>query len=174
PARFRVDAFEETFTGVVQQIRLSAATIQNVVTYPVILQADNSQLKLFPGMTANVDFEVERRTNCLAVPNSALRFTPEPAAGKTPAPSTASGSSGRTRGRGPRVWIQPDPAIAPTSVVVRVGITDGSLTEIREPSPLGERDAVLTGVSKPGDLPAETVNPFMPKMPGGRTGQRGH
>jgi hypothetical protein len=49
-----------------------------------------------------------------------------------------------------------------------VGITDGTLTEIREPSPLRENDAVLTGVAKPGVAAAETVNPFMPKMPGGR------
>ena len=171
-ARFRVDAFEETFTGVVQQIRLSSAAVQNVVTYPVILHASNPQMKLFPGMTANVDFEVASRTNCLIVPNAALRFTPESAAGKAtaqaPAPAPASGSGDRARGRGPRVWIQPDAGAAPTSVVVRAGITDGSQTEIREPTKLRENDAVLTGIAKPGVAAAETVNPFMPKMPGGR------
>ncbi len=167
-ARFRVDAFEETFTGVVHQIRLSPASLQNVVTYPVILHAGNPKMKLFPGMTANVDFEVAARTNCLTVPNAALRFSPEVASSKTPDTATASAARVRPRGRGPKVWIQPDPAIAPTSVVVRVGITDGTLTEILEPSPLSERDTVLTAIAKPGAAAEKTVNPFMPQMPGRR------
>jgi HlyD family secretion protein len=96
-ATFSVDAFpEQSFKGSVSQIRLSPQTVQNVVTYPVILDVPNQDLKLKPGMTANVQIPVDARRDVLRVPNAALRFRPDPAdvAGgdkaKGGAPSTAS------------------------------------------------------------------------------------
>ena len=78
PVTFTVDAYPELFTGQVEEIRLSSTTTQNVVTYPVIVAAANPDLKLLPGMTANISFEVDRRKGVLKIPNSALRFFPLP------------------------------------------------------------------------------------------------
>jgi len=79
-ATFTVDAFaERPFRGRVSQIRLSPQTVQNVVTYPVLLDVANPELKLRPGMTANVSIPVDRREGVLRVANAALRFKPDPA-----------------------------------------------------------------------------------------------
>ena len=79
-ASFSVDAFaDRPFRGSVSQIRLSPQTVQNVVTYPVLLDVANPEGKLRPGMTANVQIPVDRRDDVLRVPNAALRFRPDPA-----------------------------------------------------------------------------------------------
>lgn len=79
-ASFSVDAFpDRPFRGRVSQIRLSPQTVQNVVTYPVLLDVANPELRLRPGMTANVSVPVDRREDVLRVPNAALRFRPDPA-----------------------------------------------------------------------------------------------
>ncbi len=76
-ANFTVDAYPgETFAGVISQVRLAATTVQNVVTYNAIIDVPNPQLKLKPGMTANVKILIERVENVLKLPNSALRFRP--------------------------------------------------------------------------------------------------
>jgi HlyD family secretion protein len=74
---FRVDAYPtETFHGTVHQVRLNPTTVQNVVTYSTVIDVPNPELKLKPGMTANVNIEIARRDNVLRVPNAALRFRP--------------------------------------------------------------------------------------------------
>jgi HlyD family secretion protein len=74
---FRVDAFpNDTFTGAVEQVRLQPTTVQNVVTYQTVINVPNEQLKLKPGMTANVSIEINRKTNVLRVPAAATRFRP--------------------------------------------------------------------------------------------------
>ena len=74
---FRVDAFpNDTFTGSVEQVRLQPTTVQNVVTYQTVIAVPNQQLKLKPGMTANVNIEVSRKTNVLRIPSAATRFRP--------------------------------------------------------------------------------------------------
>lgn len=76
-ARFTVEAYQnETFEGVVQQVRFSPETVQNVVTYTTIVNLENPQKKLFPGMTATVSIIVGEAKDVLRVPNAALRFTP--------------------------------------------------------------------------------------------------
>ena len=78
PVTFTVDAYiDREFYGIVTQVRLSPTNVQNVVTYTVIINADNADEKLLPGMTANLIFEVARAENKLKVPNAALRFTPD-------------------------------------------------------------------------------------------------
>jgi HlyD family secretion protein len=78
PATFKVDAFpKDTFRGVVDQIRLNATTVQNVVTYTTVVNFDNPDTKLFPGMTAYVTIPVATATNVLKVPNGALRYKPD-------------------------------------------------------------------------------------------------
>jgi HlyD family secretion protein len=94
-ATFNVDAFpDRNFKGAVSQIRLAQQIVQNVVTYPVMLDVANPEMKLMPGMTANVNIPVDRRANTLRVPNAALRFrpadedlVPEARAKKTPEPA---------------------------------------------------------------------------------------
>jgi HlyD family secretion protein len=74
---FRVDAYPtEQFVGTVQQVRLNPTTVQNVVTYSTLIDVPNPELKLKPGMTANVNIEIARKPNVLRVPNAALRFRP--------------------------------------------------------------------------------------------------
>ncbi|MEN3038776.1 MAG: efflux RND transporter periplasmic adaptor subunit [Candidatus Kryptonium sp.] len=76
---FTVDAYpEETFVGRVAQVRLQPVNVQNVINYAVIIDVDNNDLKLRPGMTANVRILVDKRENVLRIPNQALRFKPDP------------------------------------------------------------------------------------------------
>ena len=102
---FRVDAYPaDTFTGAVSQVRLSPTVQQNVVTYATVIDVPNDQLKLKPGMTANVNIEIARATNVLRVPNASLRFRPTndiyAAIGQTPPDPAAGGEgfAGRRRG----------------------------------------------------------------------------
>lgn len=75
--RFTVDAFpDRNFTGRVKQVRLSATNTANVITYPVLVEVENQDQTLLPGMTANAEIEVSRRPDVLSVPNAALRFRP--------------------------------------------------------------------------------------------------
>jgi hypothetical protein len=74
---FRVDAYPtDTFHGTVKQVRLNPTTVQNVVTYSTVIDVPNPDYRLKPGMTANVNIEIARRTNVMRVPNAALRFRP--------------------------------------------------------------------------------------------------
>ena len=101
--RFRVDAFPtDEFIGNVTQVRLQPTTVQNVVTYQTVIDVPNPELKLKPGMTANVNIEIARRADVMRVPNTALRFRPTAeifaALGQTPPP----GGDGRR----PRTWCR--------------------------------------------------------------------
>jgi HlyD family secretion protein len=103
--KFRVDAYpNEEFTGTVTQVRLQPQTVQNVVTYSTVIDVPNPELKLKPGMTANVNIEIARKNNVLRVPNSALRFRPTneifAALGQTPPPQPTGGRGGRRGGSG--------------------------------------------------------------------------
>jgi HlyD family secretion protein len=157
PASFTVDAYPgERFQGKVRQVRDVATTTQNVVTYDAVIDVDNPDLKLKPGMTANVTFTYARREDTLRVPNAALRFRPpeslnpvQPVAAAEAATSASAipASTGGTarpasRGAGMRgvargggspsslrtVWVLRDGVL--TGVNVTTGITDGSFTEI--------------------------------------------
>ena len=78
PVRFTVDAYpDELFEGKIFQIRMSSTTTQNVVTYPVVVSAPNAELKLMPGMTATISFQLREKAEVLRVPNAALRFYPQ-------------------------------------------------------------------------------------------------
>ncbi len=94
PASFTVDAFpDQTFTGQVAQVRLASTTVQNVVTYSVMVQARNPRQMLLPGMTANVSITTDHRENVLRVPNDATRFKPADVADSGSGSFTASRSS---------------------------------------------------------------------------------
>lgn len=161
PVEFTVDAFPfRTFKGEVAQVRNAATTVQNVVTYNVVVSVDNSELKLKPGMTANVSIIIAQRENAMVVPNSALRFRlPEAAssAGQKPsgggAPGGAGGPPKRMGGgsggkQGPRkLYVMAPGASKPEPVEVKLGITDGVNTEVLEGVKPG--DLVATGVVSP-------------------------
>jgi HlyD family secretion protein len=96
PVRFTVDAYpDQTFRGQISQVRLNATVTQNVITYPVIIEVPNPDLKLRPSMTADVTIAVATVQDVLRVPNAALRFRPETEAGKQG--QTAQGQAGGQR-----------------------------------------------------------------------------
>jgi len=78
PVHFTVDAYpDDLFEGTIDQVRMNPTTEQNVVTYPVVIEAHNPDLKLLPGMTANLSFQIDQHDDVLKIPNAALRFYPK-------------------------------------------------------------------------------------------------
>lgn len=122
---FSVDAYPDTvFSGKVSDVRNAPTTVSNVVTYDVIIKVDNPQLKLKPGMTANVSIIIETRRDVLRIPNAALRFKPAVAAAEK-----SETKEEKQRIKGIKVWILENEK--PRPVQVTIGISDGNYTEIR-------------------------------------------
>jgi HlyD family secretion protein len=121
-AAFTVDAFpKRTFDGTVSQVRQSPQTVQNVVTYDVVVSVDNSDLALKPGMTAATQIVIDQRNDIVRVPNQALRYSPGGA------PVAANSSSGRNAAQA-QVWVLRDGK--PVAIPVVVGLDDDLFTEI--------------------------------------------
>jgi HlyD family secretion protein len=129
-ATFTVDAFPtRVFHGVVRQVRDDATTIQNVVTYDAVIDVDNSDLALRPTMTANVTFVYAARTDAVRLPNAALRFKPDAVIVAAITNSTAAAPARDSLAADQRVvWVAAAGRAAPR--VVRVGISDGIVTEV--------------------------------------------
>ncbi|HEY6271305.1 MAG TPA: efflux RND transporter periplasmic adaptor subunit [Terriglobales bacterium] len=156
---FKVDAFPtETFTGKVSVVRLNATEVQNVVTYTTIVDFDNPDLKLYPGMTAYVDIPVATATNVLKVPDGALRYTPNLTAQQSAALNqkygitAASGRGRKSQGQDQAVtaviWkLDGSKQLVP--VQIKLGITDHTTTEVTEvmKGTLSQGDQVVTGAS---------------------------
>jgi HlyD family secretion protein len=132
PVTFTVDAYPEApFQGDVSVVRNAPTTVQNVVTYDVVVKVANPDLKLKPGMTANVSIIIDRRTAALKVPNAALRFRPADREGRGTSSTAArpkDGKDGREAGRGQAVWILE--GRTPKRIAVTAGISDGQFTEV--------------------------------------------
>jgi len=145
---FTVDAHPgRTFAGTVTQVRKAPQVVQNVVTYVVVMSAENRDEALLPGMTANLQVVVAERTNVLTVPNAALRFRPPDLPAETP-PGAAlrAGAAGADRiGVPGRVFVAAADG-RPTAVPLRLGSTDGRATEVLA-GDLAEGDAVITGAA---------------------------
>ncbi len=145
---FQVDAFpSETFTGRVSVIRLNATTIQNVVTYNTIIDFENPQEKLLPGETAYVTIPIGHASDCIKVPNAALRFTPELPRSKLQELYKEYGISASATGTHPGGWrvvwkLGPRGSLIP--VKVRTGITDYSFTQLID-GKLKSGDELVTG-----------------------------
>ena len=155
PATFTVDAYPgERFEGKVRQVRNAATTVQNVVTYDAVIDVANPELKLRPGMTANVTFVWAEREDALRVPNAALRF--KPAAELLPPAPAAPGAGAGPRGDAHEaasrrtVWILRDGK--PSPLPVKVGITDGTVTEVIEGA-LSPGDECIVDSSADGAKP---------------------
>jgi HlyD family secretion protein len=142
---FTVDTFpDRKFEGVVAQVRQAPITVQNVVTYDVVVSVANPEFLLRPGMTANVSIVVDHRDNVLRVPIDALRFVP-PQSGRPLAEVAAATESGQ---RKTQVWI-PGPAGRLWPVAVKLGIDNGSFAELLGGN-LRPGDAVVTSLAGPG------------------------
>lgn len=125
-ATFTVDAYaKRTFEGTVSQVRQSPQTVQNVVTYDIVISVSNSDLTLMPGMTAASRIVVDQRDDVIRVPNQALRYVPK-------------GLSGAVKSDQAQIWVLRDGK--PVSVPVMAGLDDDNFTEI------------VSGDVKPGDL----------------------
>jgi HlyD family secretion protein len=167
-AHFTVDTFpDQRLVGTVEQVRLNASMTQNVVSYTVIVSADNTDGKLLPYLTANVDFEIDCRPDVLSVPNAALRWrpTPEqviPEARKPYEESLKAMGDGKSESPAHEgiVWVAEGHYVRP--VTVKVGITNGTSTEVTGDN-LEEGSQVVLGIVQATN--AETAaNPFMPKF----------
>jgi len=127
PATFTVDAYPgRVFKGSVTSIREAPINVQNVITYDAVVGVSNPDLKLFPGMTANVKILVNQRPNVLRVPNAALRYHP---ASEAPAPAAGGKGARKAIATEQAVWVL-DESNKPRRVVVSTGESDGTYTEI--------------------------------------------
>ena len=148
-ATFRVDAFaQRQFDGQIRQIRLNPTTQQNVVTYDVVINVDNPDLALLPGMTAYVDIILEQRNEALLLPNAALRFKPEVSNDKNTAANNDKNKprkgTGENRGMA-KVYILEQGK--PKEIKVKVGISNGKFTEVLS-NELKEGNAVIVNDSQ--------------------------
>ena len=152
---FTADAYRRRFKGRVKQVRKAHATTNNVVTYPIIIEAENPGEMLFPGMTATLSIETARADNALVVPAAALRFRPkeedrEP--GEVP--------------RGRKLWLAgEDGRLVP--VVITEGVSDTTNVQVADHGELEGREVVI-GYETPATLALkkdDTTNPFKQKFP---------
>ncbi|MBD8346607.1 efflux RND transporter periplasmic adaptor subunit [Dysgonomonas sp. HGC4] len=171
---FTVDAYpNDDFDGKVVQVRLEATTTSNVVTYEVVIDAPNPDLKLKPGLTASVNIYTMEEKDVLKVPSKALRFMPNPDLSKEikdlvvehPIQTDPKNKNQKL------VWVKSDNKLS--ARLITVGVSDGILVMVKEG--LNEGDVIVTGISQKATKGAEPEataangesSPFMPKRPGG-------
>jgi HlyD family secretion protein len=166
PASFTVDAYPgETFEGRISQVRMAATTVQNVVSYSAIINIENPQLKLKPGMTANVKILIQKVSDALRVSNAALRFRPE----NRNAAMQATSEKFRTA-----VWLLDERTADLRPVFVQLGLTDGISTEVVAGN-LRSGDRVVIGMETDSGSAAKSAtksskSPGMGGPPGGPMG----
>ena len=197
--KFSVDAFPgKDFDGKIRQMRLNPTSVQNVVTYNVVIDVSNPEQKLKPGMTANLTITIDERNNVLKVPNSALRYAPQDATAQKTGASTVAGNSNGQGRRGQQtsnvnsadnsaspqgesrfapstapvlagqtrlVWVLGADG-KPQSRRIKVGLTDGTSTEVVEGN-LQEGEMVVTGqtLSSASKAPSSTPAPALGGAP---------
>jgi HlyD family secretion protein len=183
-AYFTVQAYpNRTFWGNVRQIRRGPITVQNVVTYDVVVDVDNQDLALFPGMTADAHIIIAEHANVLRVPLPATRFVPEGMSRRArddaegaPGPARAehaarpdfaarrAGQGGR--GAPARLWLLVNGSLQPVSV--RTGLDDGTLIEVSGPG-LKAGDAVVVNAIRPDASPAALLSEAPQQPRGGQS-----
>jgi HlyD family secretion protein len=160
-ALFTVEAFpDRQFEGQVQQVRQAPQTVQNVVTYDVVVSVPNPGLALKPGMTASMRIVTGRADNALRVPDQALRYNPTGAARKTETAQAPRGGQAH-RGHAAQVWVLADGQ--PRRVAVSVGLDDDAYAEITG-GDLHEGDAVIVS-ERAGSAPKADAAGGGPRMP---------
>lgn len=166
---FTVDAYpNDKFEGEVIQVRLEATTTSNVVTYEVVINAPNPDLKLKPGLTANISIYTLEEKDVLTMPSKALRFTPDETVLKQVENlETISPEDLATKGQN-TVWIKTGNKISPRSI--KIGPSDAINTQVVDG--LKEGDEVVTGVIQKSEAPTPSTSsetsPFMPQRPGSK------
>jgi HlyD family secretion protein len=198
--KFTVDAFpKDSFKGKVSAVRLNATTVQNVVTYTTVVDFDNPEMKLFPGMTAYVTVPVAQATDVVKVPNGALRFTPDlpqqqisdalqkAGIGGGAARSGKKGGQGAQQASGQQagqttgqpasmavVWkMNANKSLEP--VLIKLGITDHTTTEVAQvmKGSLNAQDVVITGAASSKSTSTATAAPGMGGARGAGGGRGG-
>ena len=184
--KFSVDAFPgKDFDGKIAEMRLNPVNVQNVVTYNVVINVDNPEQKLKPGMTANLMITIDERNDVLKVPNSALRFTPQDVTRQRGNNNSSGGQGQNGQGQGQRRQRQQGdnsnfaPSSAPvlqgqTRIVwilgqdnkperrrITVGLSDGAATEVVD-GDLKEGDMVITGQQVAGSSSSAQSNQSRP------------
>ncbi len=176
---FTVDAFpDDVFHGVVRQVRLQPVLVQNVINYVVIVEAPNPELKLIPGLTANINIKVIEHNNVLKVPSNAISFLPPttylesdkkiPDSIKNKLQVRVQKTSLKIISEEEDVYLWKEKGTEIFPVLVKKGISDGIFTEVSGNINVG--DTIVTGVNTSGAsvqaaTPASgTQNPFMPKF----------
>lgn len=156
---FTVDAFpDDTFEGQVTQVRQEATTESNVVTYEVVISAPNDDLKLKPGLTANVVIFTMEAKDVLAVPSKALRFTPREAMLNSDETITDTDTK-------EKVWVKEGTNLK--AVAVETGMTNGTLTQITKGLKPGTHVLTeVTAIQPEAEGEQQNSNPFMPRPRG--------
>lgn len=156
---FTVDAFpDDTFEGQVTQVRQEATTESNVVTYEVVISAPNDDLKLKPGLTANVVIFTMEAKDVLAVPSKALRFTPREAMLNSDETITDTDAK-------EKVWVKEGTNLK--AVAVETGMTNGTLTQITKGLKPGTHVLTeVTAIQPEAEGEQQNSNPFMPRPRG--------
>ena len=156
---FTVDAFpDDTFEGQVTQVRQEATTESNVVTYEVVISAPNDDLKLKPGLTANVVIFTMEAKDVLAVPSKALRFTPHEAMLNSDETITDTDAK-------EKVWVKEGTNLK--AVAVETGMTNGTLTQITKGLKPGTHVLTeVTAIQPEAEGEQQNSNPFMPRPRG--------
>ena len=156
---FTVDAFpDDTFEGQVTQVRQEATTESNVVTYEVVISAPNDDLKLKPGLTANVVIFTMEAKDVLAVPSKALRFTPREAMLNSDETITDTDAK-------EKVWVKEGSNLK--AVAVETGMTNGTLTQITKGLKPGTHVLTeVTAMQPEAEGEQQNSNPFMPRPRG--------
>jgi HlyD family secretion protein len=180
-ATFTVDAYPGVpFAGTIRQVRLAPIAVQNVVTYNVVIGVDNQDLRLKPGMTANVSIVVAQRDNVLKVPNAALRFVPPKSEITSSRPADGLSVTGEAGGRplttagvppARPLWKQTENG-EPVAVMVRTGISDGASTEIVSDT-VTDGEEVIVGIEQPRGVRRGSDLPPGFGPPGGSRRSRG-
>ena len=157
---FTVDAFPaRTFHGKVVQVRNAPITVQNVVTYDTVIGVTNDDLKLKPGMTANVSIMIAHRDDVVQIKNAALRYRPADAPTETRSPSSSGGKSSGGRERKNERTVYVLSGSRPKPAQIKTGISDGISTEVLEG--LKEGDRVVTAeLTSTSAAATAAPNPF--------------
>ena len=157
---FTVDAFpDDIFNGEVTQVRQEATTESNVVTYEVVISAPNQDLKLKPGLTANVTIFTLERNQVLTIPAKALRFTPNK--NLLTEGEEIIDCDGKNK-----IWVREDQNFK--AIPVNIGITNGNVTEIVSGIKAGQEMITEISVSAPEEENTANTNPFMPRPRGNK------
>jgi HlyD family secretion protein len=183
---FRVDAYPtDVFAGTVSQVRLQPLVEQNVVSYVTVIDVPNPDLRLKPGMTANVTVEIARASDVLRVPNSALRVRPSPEVlatlGQAAEPGEEPTSGGGDHGviavdrgsvehRRAEVWVVVEGRLS--RIPVAAGITDGTRTAVFSAA-LAEGAVAVTSIAGESPVAPTSTSPLLPAFRGRATGARG-